>query len=54
MIKSISENFYPSSSMLDLIVEYYNATYEMLKFQKLFEGGVEDSIIIQIAINKFR
>ena len=39
--------------MLDLIAEYYNATYETLNFQKLFGEGAEDSIVIRISIDKF-
>ncbi len=37
------------SLILDLIVEYYSITYEMLNFRK----GVKDSIIIWISIDKF-
>ena len=39
--------------MLDQMVKYYNATYEMHNFQKSFEEGTDDSIIICVSINKF-
>src|SRR5271170_1620489 len=54
MLKLVSENVRLLSSMLDLVSEYYNATYETLNFQKPFgEGGEEDSIVIQVSIDKF-
>jgi hypothetical protein len=42
-----------TSNMLDLMVEYYMATYETLEFRKPFGEGAEDSIVIQVKINKF-
>ena len=54
MLKPSDENVLLSSSMLDLMVEYYKATYEMLEFRKLFEEGVADLVIICITKNKFR
>ena len=42
-----------SNSMSDLMVEYYNATYENLEFRKVFGEGTENSIIIGIKLNKF-
>jgi hypothetical protein len=43
-----------SKSMLDLMVEYYTATYETHNFKAPFDDGPEDSIILsRITINKF-
>ena len=43
-----------SKSILDLIVEYYTATYETHNFKAPFDDGPEDSIILsRITINKF-
>src|SRR5436853_618778 len=43
-----------SKEMLDLIVEYYFATYEKFNFQAPFNNGPEDLIIIShVTINKF-
>ena len=43
-----------SKEMLDLMVEYYLASYENFDFQALFDNGPEDSIIIShVTINKF-
>ena len=53
MMKPFSENVRLSNSMLDLIAEYYNATYEMLNFWKPFGEGAADSIIIRISIDKY-
>ncbi|CAB4440174.1 unnamed protein product [Rhizophagus irregularis] len=53
MLKPVSENVRLSSSMLDLIVEYYSATYETLNFQKPFGEGEADSIVIWVSIDKF-
>ena len=39
--------------MLDRMVEYYEATYEMYNFRKPFGEGAEDSVIISVKINKF-
>ena len=40
--------------MLDLMVEYYNATYESHDFKAPFDHGPEDSIIIgRVTINMF-
>ena len=40
--------------MLDLIVEYYLASYENFDFQAPFDNGPKDSIIIShVTINKF-
>src|SRR5204863_4559572 len=43
-----------SKEMLDLMVEYYLASYENFDFQAPFDDGPEDSIIIShVTINKF-
>src|SRR5437763_8022470 len=44
-----------SKKMLDLIVEYYLASYENFDFQAPFDDGLEDSIVIScVTINKYR
>ena len=53
MLKLSSEDILMTPEMLDQIVKYYNATYEMHNFQKSFEEGTDDSIIICVSINKF-
>ena len=53
MLNPCSENVLLSQEMQDLIVNYYNATYESLEFQKSFGEGLEDSIVIQVKINKY-
>ena len=43
-----------SKEMLDLIVEYYFASYEKFDFQAPLDDSLEDSIIIShVTINKF-
>src|SRR5215471_8040131 len=42
-----------SEPMLDLMVEYYTATYLNHNFKAPFREGPDDSIIIRITINKF-
>jgi len=43
-----------SKTMLDLMVEYYTATYETHNFKAPFDDGPEDSIILShVTINKF-
>ena len=43
-----------SKKMLDLMVEYYLASYENFDFQAPFDDGPEDSIVIScVIINKF-
>src|SRR5947207_12037332 len=43
-----------SKKILDLIVEYYLASYENFDFQASFDDGPEDSIVIsRVTINKF-
>ncbi|RHZ67057.1 hypothetical protein Glove_303g42 [Diversispora epigaea] len=54
MLKPFSENIPLSADeILDLIVAYYNDTYENLKFQKPFETDSLNSIIIPLRINKY-
>ena len=54
MLNPTSENVSLSKEMLDLMVEYYIATYENFDFQAPFDDGPEDSIIIsRVTINKF-
>jgi len=52
MLRPNSENIILTKSMLDLMVEYYNATYESHDFKVPFDHGPEDSIIIgRVTIN---
>lgn len=53
MMGPVSKNVVMTSSMLDLLVEYYMATYETLEFRKPFGEGSEDSIVISVKMNKF-
>ena len=53
MLNPCSENVLLSQEMQDLMVNYYNATYESLEFRKPFGEGSEDSIVIQVKINKY-
>ena len=53
-LKPSSNNIILSSEMLDLMVEYYMATYSMLEFQKPFDEDSENAITIQVKINQFR
>ncbi|EXX52958.1 hypothetical protein GLOIN_2v1775288 [Rhizophagus irregularis DAOM 181602=DAOM 197198] len=53
MLKPSTENIALSDDMLDRMVEYYNVTYEMYNFQKLFEEEPEGLIIINVKMNKF-
>jgi hypothetical protein len=39
--------------MLDLMVDYYFASYEKFDFKAPFDDGPEDAIIIRVTINKF-
>ena len=52
-LKPSSDNVLLSSEMLDLMVEYYMATYDNLEFRKPFGEGSEDAIIIQVKMNRF-
>ena len=53
MMRPISENVIMSDSMLNLLVEYYMATYETLEFRRPFGEGHEDLIVIGVKINQF-
>jgi hypothetical protein len=53
MLKPSSEGIVMTAEMLNRMVEYYNATYEMYNFRKPFGEGTEDSIIIRVNMNKF-
>ena len=53
MLRPSSEDIIMMAEMLDRMVEYYTATYEMYNFRKPFEEGAENSVIIRVKINKF-
>jgi hypothetical protein len=53
MLKPTSENILMTAEMLDRMVEYYMATYEMYNFRKPFGEGTDDSIVIRVNMNKF-
>ena len=54
MLGPNSENILLFKSILNLMVEYYIATYETLNFKVPFDDSSEDSIILShITINKF-
>jgi hypothetical protein len=42
-----------SSEMLDIMVDYYNATYPTYNFRKPFGEGPEDSIVIPVKMSQF-
>ena len=46
MLNPMSDNVLLSKEMLDLMVDYYFATYEKFDFKAPFDDGLEDSIII--------
>ncbi|PKY61176.1 hypothetical protein RhiirA4_431637 [Rhizophagus irregularis] len=48
MLRPVFNDIVMSSDMLDLIVEYYMASYETMEFRKPFGEGAEDSIIVHI------
>jgi hypothetical protein len=52
-LKPSSNNIILSSEMLDLMVEYYMATYSMLEFRKPFDEDSENAITIRVKINQF-
>ena len=52
-LKPSFNNTLLSSEMLDLIVEYYLATYVLFGFWKPFSEGSDDDIVIQIKMNQF-
>ena len=53
MLRPTFENILITAEMLDRIVEYYMATYEMYNFRKPFGEGTDDSIVIRVNMNKF-
>ena len=53
MMRPSSENILMSSEMLDLMVDYYNATYPTYNFRKPFGEGPENSIIISVRMSQF-
>ncbi|PKK66373.1 hypothetical protein RhiirC2_784882 [Rhizophagus irregularis] len=53
MLDPASENVVMSNSILDLLVEYYLATYKTLEFQKPFREGHENSRIISVKMKQF-
>ena len=53
MLRPMSDDIIITNDMLDLIVEYYMATYETLTFRRPFGEGAEDSIIITVKMNQF-
>ena len=53
MLKPFSEDILLLPEMLDLMVNYYNDTYETLEFQKPFGEDSEDAIIIQVKLDKY-
>ncbi|GET53790.1 hypothetical protein GLOIN_2v1775288 [Rhizophagus irregularis DAOM 181602=DAOM 197198] len=53
MLRPVFNDIVMSSDMLDLIVEYYMASYKTMEFRKPFGEGAEDSIIVQIKMNQF-
>ena len=52
-LKPSFNNTLLSSEMLDLMVEYYLATYVLFEFRKPFSEGSDDDIVIQIKMNQF-
>jgi hypothetical protein len=53
MLRPSSKDIIMTAEMLDRMVEYYTATYEMYNFRKPFGEGADDSIIIRVSMNKF-
>ncbi|POG71051.1 hypothetical protein GLOIN_2v1775288 [Rhizophagus irregularis DAOM 181602=DAOM 197198] len=52
-LKPVSHNILLSSEMLNLMVEYYNATYESFGFRRPLVEGLDNDIIIRVKINQF-
>ena len=52
-LKPSSDNIIISNEMMDLIVEYYIATYENLEFRKPFSDDSENAILIRFKMNQF-
>ena len=53
MLKPNSENMLLSKLTLDLMIEYYIATYETHNFKAPYDNGPEDLIILHVTINMF-
>ncbi|PKC55578.1 hypothetical protein RhiirA1_446785 [Rhizophagus irregularis] len=53
-LKPIFHNILLSSEMLNLMVEYYNTTYESFGFWRPLVEGLDNDIIIRVKINQFR
>jgi hypothetical protein len=54
MLGPFLEKVLISNEMLDIMVNYYNATYLTYNFRKPFGEGPEDSIVIPVKISQFR
>ena len=50
-LRPSSDNVLLSGEMLDLMVEYYIATYDNLDFWKILGEGSENAIIIRVKMN---
>ncbi|GET56027.1 hypothetical protein GLOIN_2v1883106 [Rhizophagus irregularis DAOM 181602=DAOM 197198] len=53
MLRPTSENVVLSQSMLDLMIDYYIATYEMYNFRKPSDAIEQDAITIRVKMDKF-
>jgi hypothetical protein len=53
MLSPSFKNVLLPNSMLDLLVEYYIATYESFEFRRPSIGGVPNAIIIRVKMNQF-
>ena len=54
MLRPSSENVILPNSMIDLLVEYYRATYETLDFRRPFErSSSSDAVVIRVKMNRF-
>lgn len=52
-LKPSSKNVLISDEMLNLIVEYYTATYNRHEFRKPFGEGSKNAVIIRVKMNQF-
>ncbi|EXX50689.1 hypothetical protein RirG_268440 [Rhizophagus irregularis DAOM 197198w] len=53
MLGPFLEKVIMSSEMLDIMIDYYNATYPANNFRKPFGEEPKDSIIIRVRMNQF-
>jgi hypothetical protein len=53
MLNPESDNVLLSKDMINLMVDYYTATYENFDFKAPFDDYLEDSIVIRVTISKF-